>query len=78
MSDRRLIGSLVAARIFGVDRNTFNKWVAADQVPVAFTMPGKTGARLYDAETIIDLAARRAQATTDTAGLTDDVTVETA
>jgi len=54
-----LIGSAQAAKIFGVDRATFNRWVAAGRIPVAVEMEGETGARLFDADVIDSLAAAR-------------------
>lgn len=54
-----LIGSAAAARIFGVDRATFNRWVVAGQIPVAGQAEGTTGARLFDADVIDQLAAQR-------------------
>lgn len=55
-----LIGSAQAAKVFGVDRATFNRWVKAGRVPVALEMEGDTGARLFDADVIDQLAAQRA------------------
>ena len=54
-----LIGSAQAAKVFGVDRATFNRWVKAGDVPVAYEMDGATGARLFDADVIDQLAAKR-------------------
>lgn len=56
-----LIGSAQAAKIFGVDRATFNRWVAAGRIPVAVEMEGETGARLFDADVIDQLAAQRTE-----------------
>jgi predicted site-specific integrase-resolvase len=56
-----LIGSLQACKVFGVDRATFNRWVAAGRIPVAHQMDGETGARLFDADVIDQLAAQFAQ-----------------
>lgn len=53
-----LIGSAQAAKVFDVSRATFNRWVAAGQIPVAVEMVGETGARLFDADVIEALAAR--------------------
>lgn len=52
-----LIGSAQAAKVFEVDRATFNRWVAAGRIPVAVEMDGQTGARLFDADLIDQLAA---------------------
>lgn len=52
-----LIGSAQAAERFGVNRTTFNRWVKAGKVPVAVEMDGPTGARLFDADVIEDMAA---------------------
>lgn len=54
-----LIGSAAAARVFNVDRATFNRWVAAGQIPVAGQAEGPTGARLFDADVIDQLAAAK-------------------
>lgn len=56
----RLIGSAQAAKIFDVDRATFNRWVKAGRVPVAVEMDGETGARLFDPAVIAQLADERA------------------
>lgn len=53
-----LIGSQQAAKVFRVDRATFNRWVAEGRIPVAITMDGATGARLFDADVIDELAAQ--------------------
>lgn len=53
-----LIGSAQAAKAFGVDRATFNRWVKAGRIPVALEMDGATGARLFDADVIDQLAAK--------------------
>lgn len=53
-----LIGSAQAAKVFGVDRATFNRWVKRGSIPVAVAMAGDTGARLFDADVIDALAAR--------------------
>lgn len=54
-----LIGSAQAAKTFGVDRATFNRWVKAGRIPIAYEMEGDTGARLFDADVIDQLAADR-------------------
>ena len=54
-----LIGSAQAAKTFDVDRATFNRWVKAGRIPVALEMDGETGARLFDADVIEQLAAAR-------------------
>lgn len=56
-----LIGSAQAAKVLGVDRATFNRWAAAGEIPVAIQMDGLTGARLFDADVIDQLASRRRQ-----------------
>lgn len=57
--NRPLIGSAQAAKVFGVDRATFNRWVAAGQIPSELEMDGATGARLFDADLIDQLAQKR-------------------
>lgn len=59
-----LIGSAQAAKIFGVSRATFNRWVQAGEVPAVMEMDGATGARLFDADVIDAIAADRHRATT--------------
>jgi predicted site-specific integrase-resolvase len=54
-----LIGSAQAAKVFGVSRATFNRWVASGDIPVAVVMDGLTGARLLDADIIDQLATAR-------------------
>jgi predicted site-specific integrase-resolvase len=56
-----LIGSAQAAKKFGVDRATFNRWVAAGLVPIAAELDGPTGARLFDADLIDALVSERTQ-----------------
>ncbi|GAB3988754.1 MerR family transcriptional regulator [Nocardioides marmoraquaticus] len=56
-----LIGSAQAAEVLGVNRATFNRWVSAGKVPVAVEMAGATGARLFDAGVIDELAYQRSQ-----------------
>lgn len=53
-----LIGSAQASKVFGVDRATFNRWVKAGRIPVEIEMDGATGARLFDADVIEQLAAK--------------------
>lgn len=60
---RPLIGSAQAAKVFDVDRATFNRWVAAGQIPTEIEMDGPTGARLFDADLIDQLAAERRRGT---------------
>ncbi len=55
----KLIGSAQAAKRYGVDRATFNRWVKAGRIPVALEMDGETGARLFDADLIEQLADQR-------------------
>lgn len=45
--DNNLVGSAEAAQILGVDRATFNRWVARGVVSPAVSFPGVTGARLF-------------------------------
>lgn len=53
-----LIGSAQAAKVFEVDRATFNRWVAEGLIPVVAELDGQTGARLFDADVIDEIAAR--------------------
>ncbi|WP_372736707.1 hypothetical protein [Nocardioides sp.] len=54
--NRPLIGSAQAAKAFGIDRATFNRWVIEGRVPIAVKVDGRTGARLFDADLIDQLA----------------------
>jgi predicted site-specific integrase-resolvase len=56
-----LIGSAQAAKAFDVDRATFNRWVVAGKIPIAVEMDGATGARLFDADLIEQLAAEHGE-----------------
>lgn len=60
MPTNDLIGSLEAADILGVTRNTFNRWCARGNVPVHLTAPSKVGARLFQRADIEGLAKERA------------------
>lgn len=53
-----LIGSVQAAKRFNVDRATFNRWVAEGLIPIAAELDGPTGARLFDADVIDQIAER--------------------
>lgn len=53
-----LIGSAQAAKVFKVDRATFNRWVAEGLIPVAAELDGPTGARMFDADVIDQIAAK--------------------
>ena len=59
LNPNELIGSAEAARIVGVDRATFNRWVAAGQVKVAGELPGHRGARMFQRKVIDRLAAAK-------------------
>lgn len=53
-----LIGSAQAAKVFGVNRATFNRWVAEGLIPVEAELDGTTGARMFDADLIDQIAAK--------------------
>jgi len=57
-----------AAKRFGVNRATFNRWVADGKIPVAVALDGQTGARLFDADVIDQLAAKYLAAEADQGG----------
>lgn len=59
MANHDYLGSAEAARLLGVDRATFNRWVKAGRLAPAHTMQGKTGARLFDRRDVEALAASR-------------------
>jgi DNA-binding transcriptional MerR regulator len=54
-----LIGSLEAARRLRINRATLNHWVERGLVPFAGKAEGRTGARLFDAAVIEDIARER-------------------
>lgn len=61
-SDRAddLLRSLEAAERLGIDRATFNRWVAAGRITPAVEFPGKRGARLFrraDVERLAEVGA---------------------
>ena len=58
--DATLIGSAEAARIMGVDRASFNKWVTRGDIVETFRFPGATGPRLFRRADIEARAAARA------------------
>jgi len=63
MPTNDLIGSLEAADILGVNRNTFNRWCVRGKVPIYLTAPSKVGARLFkraDIETLASQPTERA------------------
>lgn len=47
MHNDDLIGSAEAAEIHGIDRATFNRWVAAGRISPVVAFPGTRGARLF-------------------------------
>lgn len=47
-----LIGSAQAAKLLGIDRATFNRWVAAGRITPAVQFPGIRGARLFTVEAV--------------------------
>lgn len=55
-----LIGADEVARAFGVSRATVNRWAHKGVIPTAHVMNGRTGARLFDLDTIKRLSAERA------------------
>lgn len=54
------INSAEAARILGVDRATFNRWVTRGDVPVEVQYPGYKGPRLFRRFDIERIAKDRA------------------
>lgn len=54
-----LIGSAQAAKRFGVHRATFNRWVEAGEIPIAYEPDTETGGRLFDADVIDALVEER-------------------
>jgi predicted site-specific integrase-resolvase len=60
MPTNDLIGSLEAADILGINRNTFNRWCVRGKVPIYLTAPSKVGARLFRRTDIEALVKRDA------------------
>ena len=56
-----LIGSAEAAELLGVDRATFNRWVASGRVHATAQLPGRTGARMFSRTYIESLPATAAR-----------------
>lgn len=54
-----LIGTTEAARMCGVDRTTFFRWVQLGKIAYEVKMPGDTGAMLFDPAAVARLAAAR-------------------
>lgn len=48
MPTGELIGTSEAARLCGVERSTFFRWVQLGKISPAQRMPGATGAMLFD------------------------------
>jgi excisionase family DNA binding protein len=59
MTSTVLIGSAEAAHLLGIDRATFNKWVARGDIKAHITYPGATGPRLFKRNEIERLAKQR-------------------
>ena len=51
-----LISTAEAARRLGITVSTLNRRATSGSIPVAVQVPGETGARLYDAAVIDQLA----------------------
>lgn len=54
-----LIGTTDAAKLCGVDRTTFFRWVQLQQIQPRFKMEGRTGAMLFDPDEVAALAAKK-------------------
>jgi predicted site-specific integrase-resolvase len=52
MSDSKLIGTDDAARLLGIDRSTLTRWVKAEKIKPAVTVPGYRGAHLFAVESV--------------------------
>lgn len=57
-----LIGTTEAAKVCGVDRTTFFRWVQLDKIKPRLKMDGPTGAMLFDSGEVAALAAERRDA----------------
>ena len=47
-TDPVLVGSLEAAEVLGLHRNSLNRLAAAGVIKTAIKLPGRTGSRLFD------------------------------
>lgn len=60
MSDLELLTSAEARNRLGMSRTAFGRRVLAGEIPAAGRLPGRTGAWLFDPETIDALATEQA------------------
>lgn len=61
-----LIDSREAARLLGVSLPTVNRWAAAGRIPVVARTSGKRGHRLFDRQTVEQVAAAAADDSDET------------
>jgi excisionase family DNA binding protein len=61
MQDGLFIGTAEAASLLGINRSTLTRWVEADKIAPALTVPGYKGALLFDAEAVNALAKEGTQ-----------------
>lgn len=63
----QLLSTREAARVLGITRSAVARLVLRGRLQPAFTLPGKTGAHLFDRATVEALAAERARALNEAA-----------
>ena len=56
MQGASFIGTAEAATLLGIDRSTLVRWVEADKIKPAMTVPGYRGALLFDPEYVAAIA----------------------
>lgn len=56
------IPSAVVCELLHIDRSTLSRWVAAGRLTPVIKLPGKTGAMLFDRETVEAIAAKESAA----------------
>jgi predicted site-specific integrase-resolvase len=59
LNDDRLVGSIEASRMIGIDRATLLRWVQRGKVAAAQQLPGKNGAYLFRYSAIAKLVDQR-------------------
>lgn len=54
-----LLSTGQVADLLNVSVATVNRWASDGEIPVAHSMPGRTGPRLYERRVVIDFATSR-------------------
>lgn len=58
--EHQLITAPEAAAILGVHRFTVNRWALQGDLEIAYRLPGKTGAFLFEEKNVVALAKEKA------------------